>query len=167
MIKQKAFRKRDLFILRAAINGFAAGAREIRNKEILPSKELERYKAWDRKRSMGLQARAHLLAYAYLLGMKYSDVEPNRPLNQKYWSQTESLARQVLKVCELYGGYRVYWCKDLNQDAIVNWFKTDENIFVWDPPTKPKSDNTKSLTDRLKDLGNAVLGKTNTKNEAA
>lgn len=167
MIKQKAFRKKDLFILRAAINGFAAGSRDIRNKEIRPSKELERYNAWDRKRSMGLQARVHLLAYAYLLGMKYSDVEPNRPLDLKYWSQVDSISKQVLRVCELYGGYRVYWCKDLNQDAIVNWFKTDENIFVWESPKKTKIDNAKSLSDKLKDLGNAILGKNKSEGEAA
>jgi hypothetical protein len=143
----KAFKKRDLYVLKAAIKGFAAEAQHIRQKDILPNTHEARQRGWARKRSLGLHARFHQLAYAFMLGKKYSALEKGRPLAENYW-QTNSAATEILNICKLYGGYRVQWCKELTKDAIIQWFKTDENIFTWELASK-KVSSAKTIAERL------------------
>jgi hypothetical protein len=161
----KAFRKKDLYILKAAINGFTAESHRIRAKEIDPKHLEEKARGWDRKRSLGLVSRFHQLAYAYMLGRKYSDIEPNRPLKVNLW-QTARAADEIVKLCKMYGGYRAYWCKELDRDAIINWFKTDENIFRWMSKKPVKVSNGNETEEKpklrlpsLQKLVNKIRGK--------
>lgn len=129
----KALRKRDLYVLRAAIKGFASEARNIRKTEIHPSVDIERANAWNKKRSLGLHARFHMLAYAFMLGKRYDELENNRPLYFNGW-QTNTAVTEILAICRVYGDYRVrYGGKDLTAETVMHWFKTGENIaFTWE-----------------------------------
>lgn len=157
----KAFTKRDLYKLKAAINGFTGEAIRIRENEIKPKHLEEKAKGWERKRSLGLHSRFHQLAYAFMLGKKYSDLEKGRPLVKNWW-QTDSAAETILAICRLYGGYRLYWCKELTKDTIINWFKTDENIFTWEPKPK-RPEQTSFLVEISRSLRKSVAARVDSK----
>jgi len=131
----KALKKKDLYVLKAAINGFSEEARRIRKKEIHPNSFEKREQGWSRKRSLGLHARFHMLAYAFMLGKRYDDLEKNRPLFFNGW-QSAVAADEILAICKMYGGYRIrYGNRELTQEAVLHWFKTGENlVFKWEEP---------------------------------
>lgn len=136
----KAFKKKDLYKLKAAINGFTTESRRIRAKEINPRSLKEKERGWERKRSLGLHSRFHQLAYALMLGKRYDDLEPNRPLYYNDW-QTKIAISEIMTICRMYGGYRLRWAKsDFNEESILHWLKTGENlVFTWEE--KPKKIN--------------------------
>lgn len=144
----KAFKKKDLYKLKAAINGFTTESRRIRAKEINPKSLKEKERGWERKRSLGLHSRFHQLAYALMLGKRYDDLEPNRPLFYNSW-QTGVAIEEIMTICRMYGGYRLRWAqREFNQEAILHWLKTGENqIFVWD--AKPRKFSAKAKVTKV------------------
>lgn len=124
----KALKKKNLFVLKAAINGFCQEARNIRVKIIQPNHSEKKSWGWNRKRLLGLHTRFHLLAYAFMLGKRYDELEKNKPLGVNSW-QSGPAAHEIISICRMYGGYRVrYASKELSQEAILRWFKTGENL---------------------------------------
>jgi len=133
----KAFTKKDLYKLKAAINGFTDESRRILKKEI-NSKHLEgKTYGWNRKRSLGWHSRLHQLAYALMLGKRYDDVESNRSLYFNDWQLNEAV-RNIASICIIYGGYRVYLSEnEFNENNILHWLKTGDNvIFRWEKNPK-------------------------------
>lgn len=61
--------------LKNEIKRLAEEGRRTRKEKIHPSREWDRYYAWDEKRAIGHEARLHLLAYACLRGVPYRVVE--------------------------------------------------------------------------------------------
>lgn len=69
-------KKQQLLILKAKIKGLAEGGRRCR-KFINVTSHKTRYYHWDDKRSIGREARYHLIAYGLLRGLEYDVIEPN------------------------------------------------------------------------------------------
>ena len=68
--------KHQLLTLKAKIKGLAEGGCRCR-KFIESTSHETRARHWDEKRSIGLEARYHLLAYGLLRGLEYDVIEPN------------------------------------------------------------------------------------------
>jgi len=68
--------KRDLLILKGKIKGLAEEGSRCR-KFIHASSKEKRSRHWDVKRSIGVEARYHLIAYGLLRGIEYDKIEPN------------------------------------------------------------------------------------------
>ena len=72
----------QLQVLRGKIRGLQLEGSSI-HKQIRRTKGLRRHELWLRKRQLGKVCREHLIAYAYLKGRSYLDVEKcsefNRP----------------------------------------------------------------------------------------
>ena len=134
----KALSKKQLVSLKAAIKGFAAESKIIRKNLIHPKVDLEKFNGWVTKRQVGGYARLHLLAYAYMRGFKYEQVECLMAVddNHKYSKDREMilLAGFILKICEFYGTIEVKWNKEINEKVIKAWLDGSPNtIFVWEP----------------------------------
>lgn len=69
-------KKQQLLTLKAMIKGLAEGGSRAR-AFIHAAKGDKRYRRWDEKRAIGLEARYHLLAYGLLRGIPYDIIEPN------------------------------------------------------------------------------------------
>jgi hypothetical protein len=67
-------RKEKLCVLKEKCKILAEKGTECR-KEINSSSGLERYGAWNKKRSIGLDSRVHLIAYCLLRGKEYCKME--------------------------------------------------------------------------------------------
>lgn len=145
----KALTRKQLIALRAAIKGFATESKDIRRKYILPNQGEKRQAAWESKRALGHYARVHLLSYALMRGLNRTDLEkPSRSFKTNYsktWELGE-LAKEILQICRYYGSYRVHWCKELTDKAILSWLLGGENVlFVRAEPADPKKLRLKSL----------------------
>lgn len=71
--------KTSLVILRRKIKGLSDEGCRLRRK-INKAKLSLKNNLWDRKREVGIETRLHLLAYAYIKGKKYRDIEPKSNL---------------------------------------------------------------------------------------
>lgn len=69
-------KKQELLILKAKIKGLAEGGYRCR-KFISATSHEARARHWDEKRSIGAEARYHLIAYGLLRGLAYDVIEPN------------------------------------------------------------------------------------------
>lgn len=149
----KAFKKKDLYILKAAINGFSGESRRIRAKEIHPKSLDEKAQGWHRKRELGWHSRYHQLAYALMLGKRYDEVEKNRPLYFNDW-ETKAAINEIINIVKMYGDYRVRYDRGaLNPEAIAHWFKTGENtVFNWEPRVKTFKVKVVNVIDKTKRL---------------
>lgn len=76
-------KKNELVEVRDRICTLAKEGREI-HKKIGTAKGLDRYRLWADKRVVGEDARAALLAYAYLRGVPYRVVEPESRVLDRY-----------------------------------------------------------------------------------
>lgn len=76
--------------LRAKVRGFEAEGRTIRSR-ISKSSGKTRESFWHRKRRLGELTRWHLLAYAFMKGRPYKDVEPNVRQPIQSWQQANVL----------------------------------------------------------------------------
>jgi len=75
-------KKQDLLTLKAKVKGLAEGGSRCR-KFIHATSNERRYHHWDVKRSIGKEARYHLLAYGLLRGLAYKELESNSNLVSK------------------------------------------------------------------------------------
>jgi hypothetical protein len=82
--KEKACTRKDLALIRGTIKGLSEESKRFRQKYINPSSGEKKHSLQSQRKWLGQQARAYMLAYAFLRGKKYSEVEPNRPLDTYY-----------------------------------------------------------------------------------
>lgn len=75
-MKPTEIKKENLLTLKAKIKGLAEAGRKC-NEFITHTHGLVRASHWDIKRSIGQEARYHLIAYALLRGRLYNEIEPN------------------------------------------------------------------------------------------
>jgi hypothetical protein len=134
----EALSKKQLVSLKAVIKGLAAESKVIRKNLIHPKVDVERANGWRTKRHVGNYARLHLLAYAFMRGFKYEQVERLLVVDENHKSRqnydAERLAEIILKICEFHGTIEVKWNKELNSKVIKSWLLGSENIiFVWTP----------------------------------
>ena len=92
MNKENKHTKQFLISLKAKIKGLAAEGRRTRDF-IARSKGNERYANWNVKRSIGVEARYHLIAYGLLRGLPYSIIEPNSGKKSEYFFNYEYIAQ--------------------------------------------------------------------------
>jgi hypothetical protein len=99
------FTRDQLLTLKAKIKGLAAEGS--RTRCILQTKKGEsRDHYWNLKRSIGREARYHLIAYGLLRGKLYSNIEPNSNKSLLYWSLDFSYLLQVIhNHCPYNSGY--------------------------------------------------------------
>lgn len=69
-------KKQQLLTLKAKIKGLAEGGCRCRKFINATSHETKAHH-WDEKRSIGREARYHLIAYGLLRGLEYDTIEPN------------------------------------------------------------------------------------------
>lgn len=76
--REVPFKKSSLIALRAVLKGCATESCVIRNKEIHKTEDWAKWSAWQKKRKLGCFARHHLLAYGFLNGRAYLEIERER-----------------------------------------------------------------------------------------
>jgi len=93
-------KKQDLLILKAKIKGLATEGYRCR-KFINANVKEKRAHHWDVKRSIGKEARYHLLAYGLLRGLAYDTMEPNsnKDMMASYHFDYNYLAQICQKHC--------------------------------------------------------------------
>lgn len=134
----KAFKKKDLASLRAAIKGFEIESRRIRTKDISPKKGLEKYNGWRKKRMLGSKARLYLLAYAFLLGKNRKQVENNTASYYQYSWGWSSISKDMISIIKVHA----YLPYNFDEKKIANWLAGEENdTFVI--PKKPDQEQNK------------------------
>lgn len=84
--------KQFLISLKAKIKGLAAEGRRTHSEFIANSKGDKRTAYWNLKRSIGVEARYHLIAYGLLRGLPYSLIEPNSGKKSEYFFNYEYIA---------------------------------------------------------------------------
>jgi hypothetical protein len=111
----KYFTKHQLLTLKAKIKGLAAEGG--RTRGILQTKTGEaRDHYWNLKRSIGKEARYHLIAYGLLRGKDYSQIEPNSDKHLLYWNLDFSYLLQVIhNHCP---GYHSLWTPKVVKDKL-------------------------------------------------
>lgn len=89
--------KSQLLSLKAKIKGLAAEGRRTR-MFISKSQGERKYYYWDQKRSIGMEARYHLIAYGLLLGKDYKEIEPNaNPDRLSSWMFDYNYLAQIIQ----------------------------------------------------------------------
>jgi hypothetical protein len=147
--KRTPCKKKSLVALRAVIKGCAAEACEIREKEIRKTKERQRYEAWDRKRKLGWYTRHNLIAYGFLRGRAYLELEPSREnmkLQYRGCVDGNSIDIDLLfAICRQHAPELTWFGKKLTLDDLRAWiqegqpfFLTKEEILAANPPEKMK-----------------------------
>lgn len=76
----KTFKKSELSVLRSRISDLTEQGRKAWRR-IRASRGLDRWLAWEEKRSIGEEARTCFLSYAFLRGVPYRVVEPTASFN--------------------------------------------------------------------------------------
>jgi hypothetical protein len=72
----KTYNKSQLISLKGKVKGLAEEG--LRTRQFIKASKGERRDYyWDMKRSIGVEARYHLLAYGLLRGLSYEQIEPN------------------------------------------------------------------------------------------
>lgn len=148
-MKQKAFKKEQLFALKAMMKGCMGESKEIR-KDIHTTSGAEKYGNWNKKRNLGSHARHVALAYAFLRNIPYSKVETKRKIKDygvtgfggtpEYYHPRIDL-QWILNLCSLY-----IWPherKDLTIKHISAWIEEDVLYF------QPHTESTKTSTPQI------------------
>ncbi len=93
-------KKKELLTLKAKIKGLASEGRRTR-KFIHRSKGIKRFDFWNIKRTIGKEARYHLIAYGLLRGLLYDSIEPNsdRDRLKDYLFSYSYLAQIIQRHC--------------------------------------------------------------------
>lgn len=95
--------------LKEKIKELASEGRRIRIEEIRKNSGLKRADAWNKKRFVGSKARLYLLAYAFVRGKKYHNLEPKSFIN-----------------FSIYDLVRIITCFDINNSDITKKEDRDE-----------------------------------------
>ncbi len=129
----RAFKKKSKILrgLKASIKGYADESRRIREKEIKPNAGWNRWTAWEHKKELGQTARIMQLAYGLMLGKSYSQIEPSKPLSNRNYGcragSDRSYANAIIDICKFYWP-SLHYSQNLTTDAVLCWFRTDENV---------------------------------------
>jgi hypothetical protein len=94
-------KKQQLLSLKAKIKGLAEGGARAR-AFIHAAKGDKRYRRWDEKRAIGLEARYHLLAYGLLRGIPYETLEPNSTKYYSLYARAKGIGDPMV-----FGGYKL------------------------------------------------------------
>lgn len=80
----KTYNRSELIALKGKVKGLAEEG--LRTRQFIKASKGERREYyWDIKRSIGLEARYHLLAYGLLRGVSYDKIEPNSNKYNLIW----------------------------------------------------------------------------------
>jgi hypothetical protein len=120
MLQEPLFRK-NLLAMRAAIKGFSAESVSLTKKKAKKTTALEKNALAMDKVYLGFNTRAHNLAYAFLRGLDYKDVERT---SSKVFSATER--SRIWAIAKLYGVWKTTY---LTEDCIEKWI-AGERFFL-------------------------------------
>lgn len=95
--------KKQLLTLKAKVKGLATEGSRCRLFINATSKE-KRSHHWDVKRSIGKEARYHLLAYGFLRGLSYETMEPNS--NKDMLASYHFDYNYLAQICQRHCHYR-------------------------------------------------------------
>lgn len=130
----------EFLFFRGVVKGLAAECAKSRKKIQNSSGDAKRA-FWDQKRSIGLHVRAYSLAYAYVKGKKFRDIEGHTDVSNEY--KTRILALWVLEALKSCCSPCMLSHKE--QD-VIKWLK--EEPAREKPALKPKKPYTRPESDK-------------------
>lgn len=123
-------KKSTLVALRSVIKGCQAGAEDIRHKEIHKLTMGDKWHAWQKKRKLGQFARVHQLAYGFLTGRAYSELEkiPGEECDACVFSDVEGL----LAVLKQHAPQHFWkWTREpLTKEDVGAWISEGKPFFL-------------------------------------
>ena len=135
--REVPFKKSSLVALRAILKGCAAEACEIRTKEIHKTEKGEKWYAWQKKRGLGRFTRHHLLAYGFLTGRAYGELESSREYKTLTTSGAVPYHRNIdieflLSICKQHAPqyFWQYARKKLTVDDLRAWIDENRPFFL-------------------------------------
>lgn len=120
MLQEPLFRK-NLLAMRAAIKGFSAESVILTKKKAKKTTSLEKNTLAMQKVYLGFNTRAHNLAYAFLRGLDYKEVEGS---SSKVFTPGERA--RIWAIAKLYGAWKTDYLKE---DCIEKWI-AGERFFL-------------------------------------
>lgn len=101
----KTYNRNQLLKLKAKIKGLAAEG--CHTHQILRTKKgPERDRYWQLKREIGKETRHYLIAYGFLRGKTFREMEPNADLSSARWNISSS---RIVDIIKLEKGHYTGW----------------------------------------------------------
>lgn len=128
-------KKSSLVSLRAIIKGCADEACFIRATKIRKLEKWEKYHAWNEKRQLGDYARHHLLAYGFLTGRAYKELEPNvedRRISETGWMQAVIDVECLYQILKLHAPqFFASWARaKITKEDLKHWIQEGKPFFL-------------------------------------
>lgn len=126
---RRAYRKRELVVLKSAIKGLSQEIKDCYRKKALLKKGKERAYGRYELQDLKVAIRFHYLAYALMTGKRYDQIEEKRPFYTECCPlRQEQAAEKLIKVIATYLPYHFAFYHGLpSKEHIIHWFKTGEN----------------------------------------